>query len=209
MPQDFAPRVLLVDDEPVVLETLKTILELHGFACRAAADGFEALRLLRQTPPDILISDLRMPNMSGFELLAIVRRRFPQIAVIVISGEFNVNLQTSSLLMNAFFEKGKYEPEELIATMRDLHSQSPILPPLPKQTHAPLWISRRSNAYLIATCTECLRSFPIESSISDSEHLNTAECPSCGTTITYAVDSTVLEMLAASRQKTEDAGIPV
>lgn len=199
MSKDFAPRVLLVDDEPLILAALKAILERDGFVCRTAGDGFEALRLLRETPPDILISDLRMPSMSGFELLAIVRRRFPQIAVIVISGEFNINLQTSGLLMNAFFQKGVYKPQDLIATMRDLHSQSPILPPLPKQRQAPLWINRRSSDYLIATCTECLRSFPIDNPAADSGHLHTAECPSCGTTITFAVDSTMLEMLAASR----------
>jgi len=199
MSKDFAPRVLLVDDEPLLLESLKAVLEVNGFVCRTATDGFEALRLLRETPPDIIISDLRMPIMSGFELLAIIRRRFPQIAVIVISGEFIVNLQTSGLLMNAFFQKGRYTPQELIATMRDLYSQSPILPALPKHTHAPLWINRRSTEYLIATCTECLRSFPIENDVPETHALQTAECPSCGTTITYAVDSTVLEMLAATR----------
>ena len=202
MSEDFAPRVLLVDDEPLLLEALKAILEEHGFVCRTAGDGFEALRMLRQTTPDIIISDLRMPNMSGFELLAIIRRRFPQIAVIVISGEFIVNLQNSGLLMNAFFLKGSYKPEDLIATMRDLYKQSPILPPLPKQSHAPLWINRRSPSYLIATCTECLRSFPIENETGEAGRLQTAECPSCGTTITYAVDSTVLELLANARPGT-------
>ena len=199
MSKAFAPRVLLVDDEPMLLESLKTVLEVNGFVCRTANDGFEALRLLRETPPDILISDLRMPIMSGFELLAIIRRRFPQIAVIVISGEFIANLHTSGLLMNAFFQKGRYTPQELIATMRDLYSQCPIMPALPKPTHAPLWINRRSTQYLIATCTECLRSFPIENDVPETHSLQTAECPSCGTTITYAVDNTVLEMLASSR----------
>lgn len=196
---DFAPRVLLVDDEPLLLKSLSAVLEANGFVCRTAGDGFEALRRLRDTPPDIIISDLRMPNMSGFELLAIIRRRFPQIAVIVISGEFIVNAESSGLLMNAFFQKGDYTPEQLIATMHELHSQSPIRPPLPKATHAPLWINRRSDEYLLATCTECLRSFPIEKENSTSAGLQTAECPSCGTTITYAVDSNVLRMLELHR----------
>ena len=209
MSKDFAPRVLLVDDEPLLLESLKAVLEFNGFVCRTATDGFEALRLLRETPPDILISDLRMPIMSGFELLAIIRRRFPQIAVIVISGEFIVNLHASGLLMNAFFQKGKYTPQELIATMRDLYSQSPILPALPKHTHAPLWINRRSTQYLIATCTECLRSFPIENDLPETHELQTAECPSCGTTITYAVDNTVLEMLAANKPILPTAEAPL
>lgn len=192
---DFYPRVLLVNDEPLLLESLSAILGANGFVCRTAEDGFEALRCLRETAPDIIISDLRMPNMSGFELLAIVRRRFPQIAVIVISGEFAVNVKTSGLLMNAFFQQGAYTPEQLIATMHELYSQSPIRPPLPKLSHAPLWISRRSNEYLLATCVECLRSFPIENEAPTPGELQSAECPSCGTTITYAVDSEILKML--------------
>src|ERR1700738_1919704 len=195
MSVDFAPRVLLVDDEPILNETLSAVLKACGFVCRCAGDGFEALRLLRETPPDILISDLRMPNMSGFELLAIIRRRFPQIAVIVISGEFIANVETSGLLMNAFFQKGHYRPQQLIDTMRELYKECPIRPPLAKPTHAPLWITRRNNQYLLATCTECLRSFPIDNHEAAGEALQSAECPSCGTTISYVVDSSVLKML--------------
>ena len=195
----FAPRVLLVDDEPLLLEAMKAILEVNGFVCRTAEDGFDALRHLRETPPEIIISDLRMPNMSGFELLAIIRRRFPQIAVIVLSGEFIIDPEQSGLLMNAFFQKGSYTPEQLIATMRDLYSQCPMSPALPKAGNAPLWINRRSYEYLLATCTECLRSFPIESHDPGSEALQTAECPSCGTAITYAVDSFVLKALESQK----------
>ena len=54
-----------------------------------AEDGFEGLAALKQSLPDIIISDLRMPNMNGFEFLSVVRRRFPVIPVIVISGEFS------------------------------------------------------------------------------------------------------------------------
>ena len=199
MTEAFAPRVLIVDDEPLLLKTMKALLEFNGFDCRTAEDGFDALRHLRETPPEILVSDLRMPNMSGFELLAIIRRRFPQIAVVVISGEFLIEPQHSALLMNAFFRKGGYAPQELIATIRDLYSQYPMRPALPKATNAPLWINCRNCDYLLATCTECLRSFPIDTHVPTGEALQTAECPSCGTTITYAVDSSVLEMLEAQK----------
>jgi CheY-like chemotaxis protein len=202
---DFAPRVLLVDDEPILNKTLSMVLTASGFVCRCAGDGFEALRLLRETPPEILISDLRMPNMSGFELLAIVRRRFPQIAVVVISGEFVANVEHSGLLMNAFFQKGHYQPQQLIDKLRELYKEFPIRPPLAKPTHAPLWINRRNNEYLLATCTECLRSFPIDKGDGVEGGLQTAECPSCGTTITYAVDSNVLKMLESFKPNSDGA----
>jgi CheY-like chemotaxis protein len=201
---DFAARVLLVDDDPDLLAAMKAILEANNFVCRTAEDGFEALRHLRETPPDIIVSDLRMPNMSGFELLAILGHRFPQIPVIVISGEFIAHAEDSGLLMNAFFQKGEYTPPQLIATLHDLYNRRPLRPSLQGLTRAPLWINRRSSEYLLATCTECLRSFPIESHNPIGNALQTVECPSCATTITYAVDSAVLRILelqkAAARQ---------
>jgi CheY-like chemotaxis protein len=190
MSNDFAPRVLLVDDELIMLEIVGAVLGASGFVYRTARDGIDALKKLRETPPDIIISDLRMPNMSGYELLAIVRRRFPQIAVIVISGEFVANVHAAGLLTNAFFTKGGYTPDQLVLTIHDLYSQCPLRPPLPKQKDAPILISR-STKHPILTCTECLRSFSTQRQNSTGG-LQKAECPSCGTTIVYTIDRTIL-----------------
>src|SRR5689334_24983588 len=70
----FKSRVLIVDDEPVVLETSAAVIRSFGFSVRTAEDGFVALQILREVLPDIILADLRMPGMSGFELLSIVRR---------------------------------------------------------------------------------------------------------------------------------------
>src|ERR1700689_1490175 len=101
MTPDFAQRILLVDDEPIVLEGLRLILEANGLACRSATNGFEALKALRLTLPDIIICDLRMPKMSGLELLPILRRRYPQLGVVVISSEPAESVQAMGLPMNA------------------------------------------------------------------------------------------------------------
>jgi CheY-like chemotaxis protein len=53
-----------------------------------AADGLEGLHALSKSLPDLIISDLNMPRMSGFEFLAVVRERFPHIATIAVSGEY-------------------------------------------------------------------------------------------------------------------------
>jgi CheY-like chemotaxis protein len=105
--QGFSFRVLVVDDDPLVLETSALVLKEHGYEVRTALDGFEALVELRRAKPDLIISDLRMPNMSGFELLSIVRRRFPHIPVIAISGEY-VGESPTGLIADAFFVKGQY-----------------------------------------------------------------------------------------------------
>src|SRR5690348_2059913 len=73
----FKCRVLVVEDDPLVLETTAAMVRSFGFSVRTAEDGFVALKILREVLPDMILCDLRMPGMSGFELLSIVRRRFP------------------------------------------------------------------------------------------------------------------------------------
>lgn len=100
----FKSRVLIVDDEPVVLETTAAIVRSFGFSVRVAEDGFVALQILREVLPDIILADLRTPNMS-VELLSIIRRRFPHIPTIAISGEFILANMPLGLLVDHFFQK--------------------------------------------------------------------------------------------------------
>ena len=116
----FKCRVLIVDDEPLILETTSAIVRSFGFSVRAAPDGFAALKILREVLPDLIIADLRMPSMSGFELLSIVRRRFPHIPTIAISGEFILANMPLGLLVDHFFQKGGYTPDELLAKIKEL-----------------------------------------------------------------------------------------
>lgn len=198
--RDFKTRVLVVDDEPIILETMTAILESEGFVVRAAEDGFAALVTLRQTPPDIIISDLRMPNMSGFEFLSVVRRRFPHIPVIAISGEYVAAGLPPGLLVDAILQKGGYTQQQLFETIRRLINDSPIRPHSPKCDHAPLWIPRRNADYIVASCTDCLRSFPVDDD-AVGEEVREAECPFCGIQVRYMVDSAVLSMLEQRRKR--------
>jgi CheY-like chemotaxis protein len=198
--REFQTRVLVVDDEPIILETMSAILEGEGFAVRTAEDGFAALLVLRQTPPDIIISDLRMPNMSGFELLSVVRRRFPHIPVIAISGEYIAAGMPPGLLMDVFLQKGGYTQQQLFDSIRHLIADSPIRPHAPKSDRAPLWIPRRDAGFIVAICPGCLRSFPVEDNTTGTEVQKT-NCPYCETAIEYLVDSAVLKMLEQKKNR--------
>src|ERR1700733_7921339 len=74
--------IVIADDNPAILGILAEIFSEQGHSVRTACDGFAALEAIRERAPDILLSDLNMPRMSGSELLEIVRCRFPQIAAI-------------------------------------------------------------------------------------------------------------------------------
>jgi CheY-like chemotaxis protein len=119
----FKFRILVVDDEPLIVHTATLILRNAGYEVHSARDGFEALRVLSRSIPDILISDLSMPNMSGFELLSIVRRRFPQLPVIAISGDYN-GIAPTGLIADAFLSKGEYSPEFICQNSRIVRAGS-------------------------------------------------------------------------------------
>lgn len=73
---NFHYRVLVVDDDELIRLVSEQVLSSHGYEVRTASDGFEALALMRNALPDLIISDLKMPNMSGFELLSVVEGAF-------------------------------------------------------------------------------------------------------------------------------------
>jgi len=204
--RNFKCRVLIVDDEPLVLQASEAIVRSFGFSVRTAEGGFEALKILRDVLPDVILSDLRMPNMSGFELLSIVRRRFPHIPTIGISGEFILAAMPLGLLVDHFFQKGGYTPDQLKDKIKELISQSPIRAHIGKVDKAPLWIPRKDAEYIVLTCPECLRSSAIADQIEGSE-LQQTECIACGATISYLVDSSVLKLLEDKRQRLPTAQI--
>ncbi len=121
--------------------------------------------------PDVIVSDLRMPNMSGFELLSVVRRRFPHIPVIAISGEFDGE-SPAGLIADAFFTKGQYSPEEMFRKIGDLIQQAPLRPQMGKRDTAPVWIPRNETGYFVVTCRAAAFWIPA----SNQEHRRAAVC---------------------------------
>ena len=188
----FNYRILVVDDEQSIRITSKAILVKSGYEVRTAGDGFAALVELRRALPNLIISDLHMPNMSGFEFLSVVRRRFPHIAVIAISGEYNGS-EPTGLLADAFFTKGQYTPEQLFMKIAALLEQTPLRPHVTKPDTAPVWVPKSDTGYIVLTCPECLRSFSILSDGSSAEPQQ-AECIFCTARVCYLPDVSVLKL---------------
>ena len=182
----FNYRILVVDDEPSILEMSAMVLNSKGYEVRTASDGFGALLELRRSLPDILISDLSMPNMSGFELLSVVRRRFPHLPVIAISGHYDTTAPTG-MIADAFFSKSQYSHEQLFGKIAELLEQSPIRPNIAKPDKAPVWIPKSDTGYFIVTCPECLRSFSIPDQPTGDEYRETA-CIYCAARVCYLAD---------------------
>ena len=99
--------VLIIDDDPSLRTTLTHVLGSAGYQVRSVDGVFAALSEIRENVPDILLSDLNMPGLSGFELLSIVRQCFPDILVIAMSGAYFGENVPSGVMADAFFEKGR------------------------------------------------------------------------------------------------------
>ncbi|MDQ2833142.1 MAG: response regulator [Acidobacteriota bacterium] len=177
----FPYRILVVEDDLTLLELARRMLESKGYEVLGAEDGFEGLTALKRSLPDVIISDLRMPNMNGFEFLSVVRRRFPSIPVIVISGEFSGLNVPESVLADAFFPKGPYRPEELFDKIEEFLIELPTRPRIGKPHKAAIWV-KNSTDMVAVTCTECLRTFPVPHA---PPGINEVECDFCSCMIRF------------------------
>src|SRR5471030_485025 len=81
--------ILLVDDEDAVRMSLSTVLEREGYRVHGAESGEEGLRILKEEPIQLVISDYSMPHMSGVDFLKLVRERYPNILRIMLTGDPN------------------------------------------------------------------------------------------------------------------------
>ena len=189
IPRVLGQRILIVDDDAVFCDIASKVLGASGFRVSTAEDGFEGLASLHGQPPDAIICDLNMPRMSGFEFLSIVRRRFPQIPVIVISGEFFEPDTADGVLADAFFEKGAHSPRIMVQKLRELLAK-PRHAKLPVTNRAPVWVPSHRKNYFVVTCTHCLRSFSVavNGKILVGEKEQTAKCESCGSEVRYILD---------------------
>ncbi len=118
------PRVLVVDDSITVREVQRQLLTAHGYDVDVAVDGQDGWHALRANAYDLLISDVDMPRMNGFELINAVRQdpRFEQLPIIIVSYKDREEdrLQGFEVGANAYLTKGSFQDESYIKTVVDL-----------------------------------------------------------------------------------------
>ena len=158
------PSLLVVDDESLVRTCLSEILSGAGYAVQIASDGFSALAAIREDIPDLILSDLNMPGMSGFEFLSIVRRRFPSIRVIAMSSAFSGVDLPKGVAADAFYQKGTH-PTFMLRVVEDMIRPGQSLVTRRLRHLAPIWVPTNGHnasgeTYVTITCPECLRAFP-------------------------------------------------
>lgn len=111
-------NILVVDDEPQITRVLKTTLSSQGYAIRTASDGDEALQVMKEWTPDLLITDLVMPHMNGLELCRHVRAKSPlPIIVLSVKGEEKIKVDALDAGADDYVTK-PFSVNELLARVR-------------------------------------------------------------------------------------------
>jgi CheY-like chemotaxis protein len=187
-------RILIVDDDSSVRAMVATLLAGNGYEVSSAKDGFDALLQMKAKVPELIVSDLNMPQMSGFEFLSVVRRRFPQILVIAMSGAYQAgDAVPGGVIADAFYAKGTHKSEVLLRVVADLLETSTSPTFAHTRQSAPVWVPRngkdsRGIPYIVLTCTECLRSFPLNVASEVTTAVMTTPCIFCLNEVRYIID---------------------
>jgi CheY-like chemotaxis protein len=181
-------NLLVVDDEPMTRTLLSKILTQRGHTVRCAEDGFSALEKMREVLPDILLSDLNMPGMSGFELLSVVRRRLPGIYVIATSGAYSGKSVPAGIAADAFHEKAT--SMEALVELIEVASRAAKPRRRGLSRSVTIWIfhtdSEAGVTGFMISCPDCLRIFA-EASRGPGSLIHRTECSYCHTAVDYAM----------------------
>lgn len=132
-------RILLVDDDHAQRSLLQSFLETQGFVTQQAASGEAALQLLLEGKFAMMISDVRMPGMSGLETLRRVRQKHPDLPVLLVTAFADIRSAVTAMRDGAVNYLAKpIDLDELIVTVRKaIHAPAPSLPPPRGETKLP------------------------------------------------------------------------
>lgn len=122
------PRILVVDDEMIVCESCKRILEEEGYEVEIALSGKEAFEEMKANPFDIVITDLKMPGIDGMEVLSTFRREYPDSIIIMITGFSTVETAVEAMKLGAFdYIPKPFTPDEVTIVVKKAIEKKSLL----------------------------------------------------------------------------------
>lgn len=126
------PRIFVVDDEHVIAATLATILHMNGYSARFFTDPLEALDAARLDAPDLLVSDVEMPSLSGVDLAIQIKAQYPECKILLFSGQ----AATQDLLKDAHNQGHNFQlipkpvqPSVMLSRIGELAAESSLVGP--------------------------------------------------------------------------------
>jgi CheY-like chemotaxis protein len=119
-------KILVIDDEPAIRQVIRQVLARAGHDVAEAADGAEGLVALHARMPDLIITDIMMPNKEGIETVRDLRREVPKLPILVISGNADsaLYMQVAKLLGAHAALAKPFRSAELLRAVEDLLAQA-------------------------------------------------------------------------------------
>ena len=116
-------KILVIDDEPIVRTSCIRSLSPEGYEVKLASSGKEALELLENEPFNLVLLDLKMPDMDGIEVLKKIKDTWPDTKVVMITGYSTVETAVKTLKLGAFsYLEKPFTPDTLLETAREAFS---------------------------------------------------------------------------------------
>ena len=185
-PENWASLVLLVDNEASIRQLLSLYLGEAGYKVITAENGIKALVKLRAMLPRVIISELKMPRMSGFEFIGVVRRRFPTIPIIVFTAsvlsEFPAEAKPDFLL-----EKNVHRLPDLVQVVNDFARSTP-LPTELSAVATPVRTRPGCDGDFMLSCPDCLRTFKATIAPGNEATEGTAVCSHCEARVSFVIE---------------------
>ncbi len=158
---DYTPKILVVDDEQRIREACRLILEEENYAVSTAADGKAGMRQITEHHYDVILLDLMMPTMSGFDVLAQVKAKHPETVVIIITGYATLDHSVEAMKQGAFdFIPKPFTPDHLklvvakaighILALRDIANTRSRLRTMVNRLSDGVMCSNRDNTVVLA-----------------------------------------------------------
>jgi len=126
VPDTNVPRVLVIDDDPVVRDSIHALITYFGYDCGIAADGPSGLKRFEGETWDLVLTDLMLPGMTGWQVIEAIRGRVPGVPVIVITGGDDPSVGTRARQYQVSLLLKPFRLDELKAALVDaLYARAP------------------------------------------------------------------------------------
>jgi len=113
------PSILVIDDESGILDTLRILLKNEGFDVTTAQGGKVGLETLKSSAPDIVLTDVRMPQVRGIDILSAVRQQYPETPVILMTAQASLQTAIQAVNEGAFYYIQKpFSNDDMVAICR-------------------------------------------------------------------------------------------
>jgi len=113
-------RILVVDDEDIVRTSCSRTLSPEGYEVRLAKNGVEGLKMASEERFDLVLTDLKMPDMDGIEVLRIIKGKWPETAVIIVTGYQTVDTAVKAIKLGAYdYIEKPFTPDTLISAVAE------------------------------------------------------------------------------------------